>query len=297
MTKLFTGSIVALVTPMTSRGRIDSDAYTRLLRFHLGRGTDGIVVGGTTGESATLTPDELSQLLVSAREQLGERVPLIAGTGSASTQHAIELSRLACEAGADACLVVTPYYNKPTQVGLERHYRAIADAIDKPVLLYNVPGRTGCDLAVDTVIRLAGHPRITGIKEATGDIARAPAILNATENFTVLSGDDFSALRLMQAGAHGVVSVTANVTPARMSALCKAARDDDLAAASQIDAQLQPLHRALFVAPNPIPVKYALHRMGLVADGIRLPLTWLEPDAQQDVETALTALGVETATA
>ena len=294
MSQTFQGSIVALVSPMTSDGQIDSDAYRRLLEFHLDAGTHGLVIGGTTGESPTLTADELEQMIAAAKEVVGGRIPVIAGSGSNGTAKTVELTRRVCAAGADGCLVVTPYYNKPTQDGLRLHYEAVAEAADKPVILYNVPGRTACDLLPATVAALAEHPRIVAVKEATASVGRALEIIERSDGaIDVLSGDDATALELIVAGARGVISVSANVAPAAMARVCAAAlegRHDD---ARRIDARLQPLHRALFVEPNPIPVKYAVGRMGLAGPHLRLPMTSLRADNQAAVLSALAEAGIE----
>jgi 4-hydroxy-tetrahydrodipicolinate synthase len=290
---MFKGSIPALVTPMRADGSVDFAAWARLLDFHAAEGTDAVVVGGTTGESPTIERHELEQLVRVAKERLGGRLPVIAGSGSNSTAHSIELSRAMVAAGADALLVVTPYYNKPTQEGLYRHFTAIADAVAAPLILYNVPGRTACDMLPETVVRLAEHPRIAGIKEATGDLARAPAILGgARSGFVVLSGDDPTAPDLMKRGAVGVISVTANVAPRAMHDLCAAALAGDHAAAAALNQRLMPLHMAMFVESNPIPVKWAVARMGLIGPGLRLPLTPLSDGRQDEVLAAMKAAGV-----
>lgn len=294
MSQNFQGSIVALVSPMSTDGQIDSVAYKRLLEFHLEAGTDGIVIGGTTGESPTLSPAELERMIATAKEITAGRVPVIAGSGSNSTAKTVELTRRACAAGADACLVVTPYYNKPTQEGLRLHYEAVAEAADVPVILYNVPGRTACDLLPATVAVLAEHPRIVAVKEATASVSRAREIIERSGSaIDVLSGDDATALELMMNGARGVISVTANVAAAAMARLCRAALDGRVDEARRIDARLQPLHRALFVEPNPIPVKFALARMGLARAVLRLPLTPLSAANEAAVLSALDEAGIE----
>jgi 4-hydroxy-tetrahydrodipicolinate synthase len=293
---MFQGSIPALVTPMRADGSLDLDGWDRLLDFHLREGSDAVVVGGTTGESPTLERQELEALVRRARQRFAGRRPVIAGSGSNSTAHAVALSRAAEAAGADALLVVTPYYNRPTQEGLYRHFVAIAEAVAIPIVLYNVPGRTACDLLPETVVRLAAHPRIVGIKEATGEVARAPAILGGTPaGFLVLSGDDPTAPALMQAGARGVISVTANVAPRAMHELCAAALAGRHEEAARLNERLMPLHRALFVEPNPIPVKWAAERLGLVGPGIRLPLTPLSVGSRAAVQAALDACGLAAA--
>jgi len=290
---MFKGSIPALVTPMRSDGAIDFPAWEALLDFHAREGSDGVVVGGTTGESPVLDRSELEELVRRARARLAGRMPVIAGSGTNGTAKSIALSRAAEAAGADALLVVTPYYNKPTQEGLYLHFTAIADAVSIPVILYNVPGRTACDLLPETISRLSRHPRIVGVKEATGDLERGAEVLRKSEpGFLLISGDDPTVAQLMRIGSCGVISVTANVAARAMHELCAAAlagRHDEAAA---IDARLTPLHKALFVEPNPIPVKWALQRMGLIGPGIRLPLTPLSESRRDAVEAAMLAAGV-----
>jgi 4-hydroxy-tetrahydrodipicolinate synthase len=290
---MFKGSIPALVTPMRDDGTIDYAAWDTLLDFHLREGTDGVVVGGTTGESPTLDRSELETLVRRARARVSGRMPVIAGSGTNGTVKSIALSQAAAAAGADALLLVTPYYNKPTQEGLFRHFTAIADAVRIPVILYNVPGRTACDLLADTVARLSHHPRIVAVKEATGDVARGEAILRQSRpGFVLLSGDDPTAAELIRLGARGVISVTANVAPRAMHELCAAGLDGRHDAAAMINERLDTLHKALFVESNPIPVKWALHRMGLIGPGVRLPLTPLSPGLRATVEAAMQAAGV-----
>jgi 4-hydroxy-tetrahydrodipicolinate synthase len=290
---MFKGSIPAIVTPMQADGSLDLAAWDRLLDFHVTEGSDGLVVGGTTGESPTLDEAELAALVRRAKTRVGDRMPIIAGGGTNSTAKSIELSRAMVEAGADALLAVTPYYNKPTQEGLFRHFSAIADATNVPLILYNVPGRTSCDLLPETVVRLARHPRIVGIKEATGDLSRAESILGgARPGFTLLSGDDPTAAELMKRGACGVISVTANVAPRAMHDMCAAALAGEHLQAASISESLMPLHLAMFVEANPIPVKWAVARLGLIGQGIRLPLTWLSERLEDDVLAAMKAAGV-----
>jgi 4-hydroxy-tetrahydrodipicolinate synthase len=290
---MFKGSIPALVTPMHADGSVDFAAWERLLDFHVAEGTDAVVVGGTTGESPTLERHELEQLVRVAKARVGGRLPVIAGSGTNSTAKSIELSRAVVAAGADALLVVTPYYNKPTQEGLFRHFTAIAEAAAAPLILYNVPGRTACDLLPDTVVRLSGHPRIVGIKEATGDLARAAAILDgARAGFQLISGDDPTADQLMRRGAVGVISVTANVAPRAVHDMCAAALAGDHAQATALNQRLMPLHLAMFVEANPIPVKWAVARMGLIGPGIRLPMTPLSERCEEEVLAAMRAVGV-----
>jgi len=290
---MFKGSIPALVTPMRGDGSIDFEAWDRLLDYHLAEGSDAVVVGGTTGESPALERSELEELIRHARQRLAGRVPVIAGSGTAGTAKSVALSKAAEAAGADALLVVTPYYNRPTQEGLVQHFTAIADAVGIPLVLYNVPGRTACDMLPETIARLSRHRRIAGVKEATGDVARGLEVLRlAQPGFVVLSGDDATAAALMRAGAQGVISVTANVAAGAMHDMCAAALRGAHDEAAAIDARLTPLHRALFVEPNPIPVKWAVHRMGLIGEAIRLPLVPLTPGKRAEVEAAMRAAGV-----
>jgi 4-hydroxy-tetrahydrodipicolinate synthase len=287
------GSIVAIVSPMREDGTLDYDAYRRLIEWHVAEGTNAIVAVGTTGESPTVDPDEHGELIRVAVEAVKGHIPVIAGTGGNSTHEAIELTRHARAVGATATLQVVPYYNKPTQEGLYRHFRKIAETIDLPMILYNVPGRTVADLANDTTVRLAEVPGIVGIKDATGDLARAADLLRRLPpQFAVYSGNDDSALALMLLGGHGVISVSANVAPKLMSEMAKAALAGDLARARQLNNQLLPLHLKLFVEPNPIPVKWALSTMGRIPGGIRLPLLPLSTAAQPAVLAALKEAGL-----
>ena len=287
------GSIVAIVSPMREDGSLDFDAYRRLIEWHVAEGTSAIVAVGTTGESPTVDPEEHGELIRVAVEAVKGHIPVIAGTGGNSTSEAIELTRHAKAVGATATLQVVPYYNKPTQEGLYRHFRKIAETVDLPVILYNVPGRTVADLANDTTVRLSEIPGIVGLKDATGDLARASDLLKRLPSrFAVYSGNDDTALALMLLGGHGVISVTANVAPRLMSELCKAALAGDLAKARQINNQLLPLHFKLFVEPNPIPVKWALAKMGRMHGGIRLPLVPLSESAESVVQAALKDAGV-----
>jgi 4-hydroxy-tetrahydrodipicolinate synthase len=287
------GSIVALVTPMSPDGGIDWEALARLVDWHVGQGTDAIVSVGTTGESATLDEKEHCQTIARTVEMAAGRIPVIAGTGANSTTEAVTLTRCAQQAGADACLLVTPYYNKPTQEGLFRHHLAIAEAVDIPQILYNVPGRTAVDMQPETVARLASVPNIVGVKEATGDVSRIVRIRELVgDDFAVYSGDDGTAREAILAGADGDISVTANVAPAAMHAMCAAALAGDATAAAELDAPLAGLHKALFVESNPIPVKWALAWMGWIDNGIRLPLTWLAESAQASVVEALKQAGI-----
>jgi len=293
---MFKGSIPALVTPMRADGSVDYQAWDRLLDFHVAEGTDAVVVGGTTGESPTLEPAEVAELVRRAKARVAGRMPVIGGSGTNSTAGSIELSRALAAAGADGLLTVVPYYNKPTQEGLYRHFTAIADAVQIPVILYNVPGRTVCDMLPETVVRLSWHPRIVGIKEATGDLSRAGSILGAAKpGFLLLSGDDPTAAGLMQRGACGVISVTANVAPRAMHDLCVAAMAGRHADAASINEKLMPLHLAMFLEANPIPVKWAVARLGLMDRGIRLPLTPLSERLEDEVLAAMKASGVSLA--
>jgi len=285
---MITGSIVALVTPMMSNGDVDWDALDKVVDFHLEKGTDSIVAVGTTGESATLNCDEHCQVIKRVVERVSGAIPVIAGTGANSTQEAIELTRSAKVAGADACLLVTPYYNKPTQEGLYQHYKTVADAVDIPQILYNVPGRTACDMLPETVLRLTEVENIVGIKEATGDLDRAKVLIEAApKDFAIYSGDDGTAVELMLLGGDGNISVTANVAPAEMGELCRLAIAGDADGARAIQKKLTPVHNAMFVESNPIPVKWAMTEMGLMGLGIRLPLTVLDLQYHSQVREAL----------
>ena len=286
------GSLVALVTPMTPDGAIDEKALAELVEWHIAAGTDGIVAVGTTGESATLDEEEHCRVIRQVVALVAGRVPVIAGTGANSTTEAITLTRCAKEGGADACLLVTPYYNKPTQEGLYLHHKAIAEAVEIPQILYNVPGRTACDMLPETVARLAKVPNIVGIKEATGDLSRIARIRELCgPDFAIYSGDDATGCEAMLRGANGVISVTTNVAPAAMHAMCMAALAGDRAEAERIDATLAGLHKELFIEANPIPVKWALAEMGKMGTGIRLPLTWLSEGAREPVRRAMQQAG------
>jgi 4-hydroxy-tetrahydrodipicolinate synthase len=290
---MFRGSLVALVTPMTESGDVDHVALGRLLDWHAREGSDGVIIAGTTGESATLAPAEAAELLQIAVQRIGGRLPVIAGTGGPSTAESVERTRTACELGADAVLVVTPYYNRPTQEGLYRHFSVIADAASVPLILYNVPTRTACDLLPETVERLSGHPQIIGIKEATGDIARGVEIIERCgDDFLLLSGDDPSCRELIGAGAQGVITVTGNVAPRLMHEMVEAALAGDLEVARELDERLAGLHTALFVESNPIPSKWALERLGLIGPGIRLPLVGLSNGYYGEVLAAMRRAGV-----
>lgn len=290
---MFHGSMVALVTPMRSDGALDDEALARLVEFHVENGTDAIVAVGTTGESATLDAEEHCQVIRRVVALSRGRVPVIAGTGSNATREAIELTACAQRAGADAALLVTPYYNKPTQEGLFRHYKAVAEAVPMPQILYNVPGRTACDLLPETVERLSAVSNIVGIKEATGDVNRGREILERCGGrIDLYSGDDASAMELMLAGAQGVISVTANVAPRSMRQLCDAATAGSRAEAVSINGRLEALHKQLFVEANPIPVKWALYEMGMITPGIRLPMTVLSERFHEPVRQAMRQAGV-----
>lgn len=290
---MFRGSLVAIVTPMREDGTVDFDALDRLLDFHRQAGTHGIVATGTTGEASTLDVDEHLAVVAHIVRRVAKRIPVIAGTGANATSEAIALSRAAAESGADACLVVTPYYNKPTQEGLFQHFAAIARSVEAPVILYNVPSRTACDLLPETVARLAQLPGIVGIKEATGDIDRARAIQAlCPPSFALYAGDDATAVSLGLAGAAGVISVTANVAPEGMSQVWEAILAGNHAAAREKDKALAGLHKALFVESNPIPVKWALQAMGLIGPHLRLPLTPLSSTKIAAVQEALQQAGV-----
>ncbi|WPP00911.1 4-hydroxy-tetrahydrodipicolinate synthase [Pseudomonas sp. HR96] len=290
---MIAGSMVALVTPMDAQGRLDWDSLSKLVDFHLQEGTNAIVAVGTTGESATLDVHEHIEVIRRVVDQVAGRIPVIAGTGANSTREAVELTTNAKTAGADACLLVTPYYNKPTQEGLYQHFKHIAEAVAIPQILYNVPGRTACDMQADTVIRLASVPNIIGIKEATGDLSRAKAIIDGVpSDFLVLSGDDPTAVELILLGGKGNISVTANVAPRAMADLCAAALRGDADLARAINDKLMPLHKNLFLEANPIPVKWALKEMGLMAEGIRLPLTWFSAQYHEPLRLALSQSGV-----
>lgn len=290
---MFSGSMVAIVTPMQSDGGIDYDSYADLIEFHISEGTDVLVPAGTTGESATLDFEEHCALVGFTVEQVRGRVPVMAGTGANSTREAIALTRHAKEKGADACLLITPYYNKPTQEGLFQHYSAIAKAVSIPQVLYNVPGRTACDMLPDTVVRLSALPEVIGIKEATGSLERSfELIKRCGDDFAVISGEDFAACELILNGGKGVISVTANVAPKAMHQLAQAALAGDKQQASEIDQRLSELHRTLFLESNPIPVKWALHKMGKIPPGLRLPLVELSPEYHQEVLHAMEQAGV-----
>jgi len=291
---MFHGSIVALVTPMKSDGAVDWEALERLVDFHVEQGTDGIVSVGTTGESATLDHDEHCRVMAQTVKYVRGRLPVIGGTGANSTAEAIALTRCALESGADACLLVTPYYNKPPQEGLYQHFRSVAEAVPIPQILYNVPGRTACDMLPDTVDRLAAIPNIVGIKEASGSLERNRELIERCgERMDVLSGDDYIACDTVLAGGKGVISVTANVAPAQMHDMVTAGLAGDAGTARSQDAILADLHAALFLEANPIPVKWAVSQLGLMDNGIRLPLVPLATQYHQAVQAAMSKAGVE----
>ncbi|HWH42592.1 MAG TPA: 4-hydroxy-tetrahydrodipicolinate synthase [Usitatibacter sp.] len=289
---MLSGSIVAIVTPMKADGALDLAGLKNLIDWHVAEGTDGIVIVGTTGESPTVDVEEHERLIETAIEAAAGRVPVIAGTGGNSTREAIALTKFAKKAGADYALSVVPYYNKPTQEGLYQHFRAIAESTDIPILLYNVPSRTVADLATDTTLRLAEVKGIVGIKDATSNIERATDLMKRMpKDFLVFSGNDDAALAYVALGAHGVISVTANVAPRLMHEMCAAAAKGDMARAIALNNRLLPLHRHLFVESNPIPVKWALQRMGRIEAGMRLPLTPLAPAHHETVAAALREAG------
>ena len=288
------GSLVALVTPFDDHNRVDYAALKRLIDFHVAEGSDGLVIAGTTGESATLATDEHIELIGRAVEISAGRLPIIAGTGSNSTAQTVNLSVAVRDTGLDGYLLVVPYYNKPLQEGMYRHFSAVADAVDKPVILYNVPGRTVADLLPETVARLAKHENIVAIKEATGDIGRLRDIQAiVSPDFRLFSGDDFTVLPFIEQGGHGVVTVSGNVVPAQMAELCRLASAGERDAAKAIDDRLQPLNTALFVESNPIPVKWAVSKMGMIEPHIRLPLTEFSDQYHEQMLSAMSGAGVE----
>ena len=291
---MFAGSIVALVTPMDADGGINYRDLARLIEFHIDSGTEAFVIAGTTGESATLTQDEHIELIERACALVAGRVPVVAGTGSNSTAQTLELSKAVDQFPVDGFLVVTPYYNKPTQEGLYQHFSLVADAVQRPVILYNVPGRTGVDMITDTVVRLANHDNIVAIKEATGDLDRVEPLRDGCGMaFQLLSGDDGTSSEFMLSGGNGCISVTANVAPAAMRSLCDAARSGDRDQATSIDGKLRALHETLFLESNPIPVKWAVEKLGFTGPGIRLPLTGLAAAYHQELLAAMNTAGIE----
>lgn len=290
---MFKGSMVALVTPMHENGTIDQRALKELIEWHIQSKTDAIIVAGTTGESATLEPEEQFELITFVAKQVAGRVPVIAGAGTNSTKTTLKLGLNAKRAGADACLLVTPYYNKPTQMGLYQHFKTVAEKVALPIILYNVPGRTACDMLPETVEQLSKVKNIIGIKEATGQLERAQEIRERCDkNFEIYSGDDATALALMQQGAQGVISVTANIAPFKMHALCEALWQGNQHLAEKINAELMLLHQRLFLESNPIPTKWALHTMGKIPLGIRMPLLPLDSRYHEKVKEAMQNAGV-----
>lgn len=290
---MYSGSMVALVTPMHEDGALDYDSLRKLIEFHISEGTDAIVAVGTTGESATLSVSEHTDVIKAVIDMVNGRVPVIAGTGANSTSEAIELTEKAKSLGADAALLVAPYYNKPTQEGMYLHFKAIAEAVDIPQILYNVPGRTASDLLPETVGRLSEIPNIVAIKEASGDVSRVQQIRQlSSDDFEILTGEDANTVDFILAGGRGVISVTANVAPRLMHDMCMAALNGDEAKAREINQKLIALHQFLFVEANPIPVKWALSEMGMIPQGIRLPMTVLSEKYHQSVREALITAGV-----
>ncbi len=294
---MFTGSMVAIVTPMLAGVRpdtaVDNQALENLLEFHIEQGTDAIVAVGTTGESATLTEKEHCDVIKQMVDIVNGRIPIIAGTGANSTIEAISLTKCAKEVGADACLLVTPYYNKPTQEGLYLHYKAVAEAVDIPQILYNVPGRTACDMLPETIVRLASIKNIIGVKEATADLTRVKPIRDgAGADFLLLTGDDETTKDFILEGGDGVISVTANIAPKAMHEMCQLALSGDAEGATAIDKTLNGLHKELFIESNPIPVKWALHKLGFIQAGIRLPMTWMSESAEPKLLDAMKQAGV-----
>ncbi len=292
MTKI-QGSLVAIVTPMHADGSLDLPCLRKLIDWHIAEGTDGIVIVGTTGESPTVTVEEHCELIRVAVEHTNKRIPIIAGSGGNSTAEAIALTKFAKEIGADASLQVVPYYNRPTQEGMYQHFKKIAESVDIPVILYNVPGRTVADMSNETILRLADVHGIVGVKEASGNIARDMDLIRlAPSSFAVYSGDDATAMALMFCGGKGNISVTANIAPRAMHELCVAAMSGDTKAAIAINNRLIPLHNKLFIEPNPLPVKWAMHEMGLIPSGLRLPLVPMSVQYHDVVRAALRESGV-----
>lgn len=287
------GSLVALVTPMHENGTIDKKSLHELVDWHLAQKTDGFIIAGTTGEGSTLSEDEQYEIISEVVEHVAKRLPVIAGTGTLSTEHTIHLTRNAKKAGADAALIVTPYYNKPSQNGLFAHYKEIAKNVNLPIIMYNVPGRTACDMLPETVERLAAISNIIGIKEATGKPERTADIFKRCgKRFAIYCGDDATTLDSMRVGAVGAISVTANVAPQKMHDMCAAALEGDMALAQKMNDELMPLHKKLFLESNPIPTKWALHQMGLIPSGIRLPLSPLDSRFHADLRDAMHSAGV-----
>lgn len=298
MTDRIQGSLVAIVTPMQADGSLDLEAFDRLIDWHIAGGTDGIVVVGTTGESATLSTEEHCDLVAHCVKSVNGRIPVIAGTGSNNTQEALYFTQSAKDHGADACLLVTPYYTKPSQEGLYQHFKFLAESVDIPQILYNVPGRTACDLSLETVKRLAPISNIVGVKDATGDLERGLELIRECgDQLAIYSGEDAISLALMEGGGDGVISVTANVAPDLMAQMCKLAISGNVAEAAKIDSSLAALHQDLFLEANPIPVKWALQKMGKIPAGIRLPLVELHSDYHVKVLDALRQAGIDLAEA
>ena len=290
---MFKGSMVAIATPMNGDGSLDHESLERLIEFHIENKTDVIVSVGTTGESATLNFKEHSEVIKTTLSVVNKRIPVIAGSGANSTSEAIELTQRSKELGADGCLLVTPYYNKPTQNGLYEHYKMIADEVSIPQILYNVPGRTSVDMLPDTVYKLSSHPNIIAIKEASGNLERSKELLEkCADNISIFTGDDKTSVRDLLLGFKGNISVTANVAPLGMHEMCKFAIDGNAEEANKINSKLDILHDNLFIESNPIPVKWALHRMGLIKKGIRLPLTWLDSKYENILEESLYNAGI-----
>jgi len=291
---MFKGSMVAIVTPMNEDGSLDHISLENLIEFHIENKTDVIISVGTTGESATLDFDEHSEVIKSTLDIVNKRVPVIAGSGANSTSEALHLTQRSKELGADACLLVTPYYNKPTQKGLYEHYKKIADEVSIPQILYNVPGRTSVDMLPDTVKNLSSHPNIIGIKEASGNLERSKEILDkCSDNLSIFTGDDKTSARDILMGFKGNISVTANIVPLQMHKMCKLASEGQKDEAEKINNKIDVLHDNLFIESNPIPVKWALSRMGLIKRGIRLPLTWMDEQYEAMLEESLISAGVK----
>jgi len=290
---MFEGSLVAIATPMHEDGSLDFESMEELIEFHISNKTDAIVAVGTTGESATLDFNEHSEVIKTTIGIINKRIPVIAGSGANSTSEALELTQKSKELGADACLLVTPYYNKPTQNGLYCHYKKIADEVSIPQILYNVPGRTSVDMLPDTVYKLSSHPNIIGIKEASGDLSRSSELLEkCSENISVFTGDDKTSMRDILMGFDGNISVTANIVPLEMHNMCVYAKNGDKKDAEIINNRLDALHDKLFIESNPIPVKWVLNRMGLIKKGIRLPLTWMDTKFEKSLEASLIEAGI-----
>ena len=290
---MFKGSMVAIVTPMNEDGSLDHESLEGLIEYHIENKTDVIISVGTTGESATLNFKEHSEVIKSTLSFVNKRIPVVAGSGANSTSEAIELTERSKELGADGCLLVTPYYNKPTQNGLYEHYKKIADEVSIPQILYNVPGRTSVDMLPDTVYRLSSHPNIIAIKEASGNLERSKQLIDkCSDNISIFTGDDKTSARDILLGFRGNISVTANVAPLEMHNLCKFAMDGDADKANMINSRIDTLHDNLFIESNPIPVKWALHRMGLIKKGIRLPLTWLDEKYEKNLENSMRNAGI-----